>query len=122
LPLVLGDEQRIHQVVLNLVSNAIKYNKPDGGVTVTVGLDRTDPGYLRVSVKDTGRGISRENMARLFEKFFRVADAEGYASGTGLGLFIAKRIVQVHGGQMEVESKLDVGSTFSFTLPILQED
>lgn len=120
LPLVRGDEQRLHQVVLNLMSNAVKYNKPNGSVTVTVGVDKEDDGYVRVTVSDTGRGISEENLSRLFEKFFRVADAEGYAQGTGLGLSIAKQIVQVHGGQITVESELDVGTTFSFTIPVLQ--
>jgi signal transduction histidine kinase len=120
LPLVRGDEQRLHQVVLNLVSNAVKYNKANGSVTVTVNVDSEDENYVRVTVKDTGRGISRENLERLFEKFFRVADAEGYARGTGLGLSIARQIVEVHGGQIEVESELGVGTTFSFTIPVLQ--
>jgi signal transduction histidine kinase len=118
-PLVRGDEQRLHQVILNLLSNAIKYNKPQGSVVVTVGVDRDDANYLRVTVQDTGRGIAPENLERLFEKFFRVADAEGYARGTGLGLSIANQIIEVHGGRMEVESELGVGSTFAFTIPIL---
>lgn len=117
-PMVRGDEQRLHQVILNLMSNSIKYNKPKGSVTVTVGVDGVDEGYLRVTVADTGRGISKQNLEHLFEKFFRVADAEGFARGTGLGLSIAKQIVEVHGGQMEVESELGVGSTFSFTVPV----
>lgn len=122
LPLVRGDEERLHQVVLNLMSNAIKYNKPRGSVTVTVGLASGDPDYVRVAVTDTGRGISKENLDRLFERFFRVADAEGYALGTGLGLSIAKQIVEVHGGQIEVESELGAGSTFAFTVPVLTEE
>ncbi len=122
LPPVRGDEQRLHQVVLNLVSNAVKYNKPDGSVTVTVSVDDSDEGYICVTVSDTGRGISEEHQAHLFEKFFRVPDAEGYAQGTGLGLSIAKQIVQFHGGEMMVESELGVGSSFSFTIPILQQD
>jgi signal transduction histidine kinase len=122
LPVVRGDEQRLHQVILNLMSNAVKYNRPRGSVVVTVDVDPTDGDYVRLSVKDTGRGISKENLERLFEKFFRVADAEGYARGTGLGLSIAKQIVEVHGGQMEVKSELGVGSTFSFSLPILRAE
>jgi signal transduction histidine kinase len=120
-PLVRGDEQRLHQVILNLLSNAIKYNEPQGSVLVTVGVASDDANYLRVTVQDTGRGIAPENLERLFEKFFRVADAEGYARGTGLGLSIANQIVEVHGGRMEVESELGVGSTFAFTIPILRE-
>jgi len=120
-PLVRGDEQRLHQVILNLLSNAIKYNKPQGSVVVTVGVDSDDANYLRVTVQDTGRGIAPANLERLFEKFFRVADAEGYARGTGLGLSIANQIVEVHGGRMQVESELGVGSTFAFTIPVLRE-
>jgi signal transduction histidine kinase len=122
IPLVRGDEKRLHQVTLNLMSNAVKYNKPNGSVMVTVGVDGENADYVRVTVSDTGRGISEENLAHLFEKFFRVADAEGYAQGTGLGLSIAKQIVQVHGGQIAVESELDVGTTFSFTIPVLKTD
>jgi signal transduction histidine kinase len=112
----------LHQVILNLLSNAIKYNKLQGSVTVTVGVNSGDENYLRVTVRDTGRGIAQENLERLFEKFFRAADDEGYARGTGLGLSIANQIVQVHGGRMEVESELGVGSTFAFIIPILRED
>ncbi len=122
LPRVRGDEKRLHQVVLNLMSNAVKYNKPNGSVTVAVGVDGENKNYMRVTVKDTGCGISPENMSHLFEKFFRVADAEGFAQGTGLGLSIAKQIVEVHGGQVAVESELDVGTTFSFTIPVIQAD
>ncbi len=121
LPAVLGDEQRLHQVVLNLVSNAIKYNRPAGSVTVTVGVDSQEPSCVRVAVKDTGQGISQDNLVHLFEKFFRVRDSEGYAQGTGLGLSIAKQIVEVHGGRMSVESQLGVGSVFSFTIPCLEK-
>jgi signal transduction histidine kinase len=121
-PVVRGDEQRLHQVILNLLSNAIKYNKPQGSVAVTVRVNGGDENFLRVTVQDTGRGIAPKNLERLFEKFFRAADDEGYARGTGLGLSIANQIVEVHGGRMEVESELGVGSTFAFTIPILRED
>ena len=117
LPAVRGDKETLHQVVLNLLSNAIKYNRPNGSVTVSVSLDGSD---VRVAVSDTGRGISKEDQAHLFEKFFRVADVEGFAQGTGLGLSIAKQIVEFHGGQVKVESELGVGSTFSFTIPVPQ--
>jgi len=117
LPAVRGDKETLHQVVLNLLSNAIKYNRPNGSVTVSVSLDGGD---VRVAVSDTGRGISEEDQAHLFEKFFRVADVEGFAQGTGLGLSIAKQIVEFHGGQVKVESELGVGSTFSFTIPVPQ--
>jgi len=117
LPAVRADKETLHQVVLNLLSNAIKYNRPNGSVTVSVSLDGGD---VRVAVSDTGRGISKEDQAHLFEKFYRVADVEGFAQGTGLGLSIAKQIVEFHGGQVKVESELGVGSTFSFTIPVPQ--
>jgi signal transduction histidine kinase len=119
LPRVLGDEKRLHQVVLNLLSNAIKYNKPQG--RVQVGVDLHDE-RVRVTVSDTGQGISEESQSRLFEKFFRAADAEGYAQGTGLGLFIAKRIIELHGGSIGVESEWGVGSTFYFSIPVLKAE
>lgn len=122
LPLVRGDEKRIHQVVLNLVSNAVKYNKAQGRVSVTVGVDPEDEDFLRVTIEDTGPGISEKNLENLFEKFFRVADAEGFAQGTGLGLSIAKQIIEVHGGQIHVASEVGVGSTFSFTIPIFRQE
>jgi signal transduction histidine kinase len=121
-PMVRGDEQRLHQVVLNLLSNAVKYNKLQGSVVTTVNVEAGNHDSVRVSVQDTGRGISDENQARLFEKFFRVADEEGYVHGTGLGLSIAKQILEVHGGEISVESTLGVGSTFSFILPALAKD
>ena len=118
LPPVLGDPQRLHQVALNLLSNAIKYNRPNGSVYVSVDADPEAAHMLRVQVRDTGRGIAPEHLDRLFEKFFRVADAEGYARGTGLGLSIAKEIIQVHGGRIWVESQVGQGTTFFFTLPV----
>jgi signal transduction histidine kinase len=121
LPPVRGDTERLYQVVLNLLSNAVKYNRENGRVWVTVDFAPDEREFLRVAVRDTGKGISDENMAHLFERFYRVADSEGFARGTGLGLSIAQQIVQAHEGKMDVVSELGVGSTFSFTVPILQE-
>lgn len=115
LPQIWGDEKRIHQIVLNLVSNAVKYNKPNGSVTVATDIVGE---WLQVQVSDTGKGISPENLPRMFEKFFRESDAEGYARGTGLGLAITKQLIEAHGGRIEVESQLDKGTTFTFTLPL----
>jgi len=122
LPAVRGDAERLHQVVLNLLSNAIKYNRANGRVWVTVDFEADDRRFLRVAVQDTGQGIAEENVAHLFERFYRVADAEGFARGTGLGLSIAQQIVQAHEGKMDVASELGVGSTFSFTVPVLQTE
>jgi len=116
-----GDRGKIKQVLLNLLTNAIKYNKEQGEIHITV----TPPAHLhgeealaRIEVRDTGHGISKENQKHMFEKFYRVADTAGYTQGTGLGLVIAKRIVEAHGGDMGLESELGVGTAFHFTIPI----
>ena len=111
-----ADRERIRQVLVNLSSNAVKYNRPDGSVIIqveTIGGERA-----RIAIKDTGRGIPAVDLPRIFDKFFRVADSEGYATGTGLGLSIVKQIIEAHGGQIDVQSQVDVGTTFSFTLKI----
>ena len=111
---VSADRERLRQVLVNLMSNAIKYNRPNGLITLHATL--IDPLHVRVSVTDTGRGIPEKDLVRIFEKFFRVADSEGYATGTGLGLSIVKQIIEAHGSQIDVKSQVDVGTTFSFIL------
>jgi signal transduction histidine kinase len=115
LPTIKGDEEKLKQVLLNLLTNAIKYNREEG--QVNVHATRGD-NCIAVSVSDTGFGISEENLPHIFEKFYRVADHEGFTQGTGLGLAVAKRIVEGHGGQISVESKVGEGTTFRFTIPI----
>lgn len=117
--LVLGDRGKIKQVILNLFTNSIKYNRTDGHVYVRSReiLD-TDPPMIEISIQDTGFGISPENMKNLFQKFFRVADTDGHVQGTGLGLAITKQIVELHGGQIRVESEQGSGSTFYIMFPI----
>jgi signal transduction histidine kinase len=105
-------------VLLNLLTNAVKYNRPDGDIYVSASL-RGD--IIEVIVRDTGMGISPANLDHLFEKFFRVPDSEGYTQGTGLGLAIAKRIVEGHGGSIRVESEMEVGTSFIATLPLPKE-
>jgi signal transduction histidine kinase len=117
---VTADRERIRQVLVNLTSNAVKYNRPTGSITLQV--DPVDPQHVRVSIKDTGRGIPEKDLPRIFEKFFRVADSEGYATGTGLGLSIVKQIIEAHGGTIEVKSQVDVGTTFSFVLKAAPAD
>lgn len=112
---IIGDRERIRQVLVNLVSNAIKYNKPDGEVWLELE-PLPDTALTRVTVRDTGRGIPEKDLPHIFEKFYRVADNEGYAQGTGLGLNIVKQLVEAHGSRMLVNSQVDVGTTFSFTL------
>ena len=114
LPPCEADRDKIKQVVLNLLSNAIKYNRPHGSVIISAAAAEAN---ICITVQDTGLGIPDEAMPHLFEKFYRVHEAEGTASGTGLGLSICKQIVQGHGGRVEVKSKLGVGTAFSVILP-----
>jgi two-component system phosphate regulon sensor histidine kinase PhoR len=120
LPSVQGDEERIGQVFVNLLHNAVKFSPDGGDVTVTV---RTDAGRVVTSVADHGVGIPRAAQARIFERFYKVdrARVRGEAGGTGLGLAIARHIIEQHGGTIWVESTEGAGSTFSFGLPIAPE-
>jgi signal transduction histidine kinase len=111
---VTADRDRIRQVLVNLTSNAIKYNRDDGAVNLLV--KPLDAQHVLVSVSDTGRGIPEQDQSHIFEKFFRAADSEGYATGTGLGLSIVQQIVEAHGSTIVVQSQVDVGTTFSFVL------
>src|SRR5262249_42201064 len=114
LPVGLGDEQRLTQVLLNLVGNAIKFTDT-GEVRVTA---KAVNGQFNVSVTDTGPGIPEEHQARIFEQFHQVDSSNTKAKGgTGLGLAIAKQIVEMHGGRIWVESTLGKGSTFQMELP-----
>jgi signal transduction histidine kinase len=115
LPFGLGDEQRLTQVLLNLVGNAIKFTDT-GEVRVTA---RAINGHFTVRVVDTGPGIPEEHQARIFEQFHQVDNSNTKAKGgTGLGLAIAKQIVEMHGGRIWVQSTLGKGSTFQMELPI----
>jgi len=115
LPIGLGDEQRLTQVLLNLVGNAIKFTD-NGEVRVSA---RATNGHFSVSINDTGPGIPTDHLTRIFEQFHQVDSSNTKAKGgTGLGLAIAKQIVQMHGGRIWVESTLGQGSTFQLELPI----
>ncbi|HZO91508.1 MAG TPA: ATP-binding protein [Chthonomonadaceae bacterium] len=112
---VFANRDQIEQVVVNLVDNAIKYTPAGGRVQVTLAHSTNG---VAVSVADTGIGILREDLPRIFERFYRVDKARSRQSGgTGLGLSIVKHIVEAHGGQVTVESEYNHGSTFTFTLP-----
>ncbi len=114
IPKVLGDKVRLEQVVVNLLDNAIKYTPAGGKVFVTVARDSAE---VRVDVKDTGIGIPAMDIARIFERFYRVDKARSRElGGTGLGLAIVKHIIQGLGGRVWVDSKPAKGSVFSFTL------
>jgi two-component system, NtrC family, sensor kinase len=111
-----GDERKIKQILLNLLSNAVKFT-PEGG---RIGISaRQSDGGVEISVSDTGIGIAPEDQARIFEEFRQVGgDYAHKKEGTGLGLTLAKKFVELHGGKIWVESEVGKGSTFSFTLPV----
>jgi signal transduction histidine kinase len=118
LPFGLGDEQRLTQVLLNLVGNAIKFTDT-GEVRVTAKMTNA---HFTVSVTDTGPGIPVEHQARIFEQFHQVDSSNTKAKGgTGLGLAIAKQIVEMHGGRIWVESTVGKGSTFQMQIPTCAE-
>jgi signal transduction histidine kinase len=106
------------QVMFNLLTNAVKFT-PDGG-HVTVGATRDD-GMVRIAVSDTGIGIDAEDRERIFEEFQQASrGSDRSREGTGLGLSLSKRIVELHGGRLDVESEVGKGSTFTVTLPFVQ--
>lgn len=109
-----GDTDKIKQVAINLISNAIKYNKPNGTITIRAGQSDKN---LFFSVEDTGRGMLPEHINSLFQKFYRVPGSENIAQGTGLGLSICKKIVEGHGGTIEVASEVGQGTRFTVVLP-----
>ena len=111
-----ADAQRLHQVFLNLIDNAIKYTPAGSRIQISA---TTDNNFLKVCVADNGPGIAVEHLARIFERFYRVDKARSRElGGTGLGLAIVKHIIQAHGGKVWAESELEKGSRFYFTLPI----
>jgi two-component system phosphate regulon sensor histidine kinase PhoR len=111
---VLGDRERLTQVITNLVDNAVKYNVPGG--KVEVGYKESQEG-IEIFVTDTGRGISAEHVPRIFERFYRVdKERSRDVGGTGLGLAIVKHIVEAHGSRVKVQSEMGRGSVFSFSL------
>jgi signal transduction histidine kinase len=118
LPIGFGDEQRLTQVLLNLVGNAIKFTDT-GEVRIAA---KTVDGHFAVSVTDTGPGIPPEELKRVFEQFHQVDNSNTKKKGgTGLGLAIAKQIVEMHGGQVWVESEPGKGATFQMRLPVRAE-
>lgn len=124
-PLAIADETRLREILINLVGNALKYTDK-GKVWVTVDTtvphqEGIDKPMLQINIHDTGRGISQENISKLFTKFGKLTQGSFVKSaeegGTGLGLYIAKGMIELHGGKVWVESEEGKGSTFSFTIP-----
>ncbi|MBW3670434.1 MAG: ATP-binding protein, partial [Acidobacteria bacterium] len=114
-PSLEADPIRISQVVENLISNACKYSLPESTIVVTVA-DHTDK--VEIIVSDDGEGIEPSKLPRIFERFYRAKEGNTEVKGTGLGLYITREIVQMHGGTIEVESKRGAGTTFTVRIPI----
>lgn len=114
LPEVMVDVDKIRHVFSNLLANALRFTDPGGAITVRAALE---PGFVRFFVEDTGTGIDHEHLSHLFEQFYR-APGQDEKSGIGLGLSIAKKIIEAHGGDVSVESQIGEGSIFDFTLPL----
>jgi signal transduction histidine kinase len=112
-----GDERKIKQVLLNLLSNAIKFTPEGGRIDVRA---RVVDGTVEVSVIDTGVGIAPEDQEAIFEEFRQVGTADKKVEGTGLGLALSRRFIELHGGRIWVQSRVDAGSTFTFTIPVLR--
>jgi signal transduction histidine kinase len=118
LPRIQGDRRRIRQILLNLISNAIKFTV-EGNITVTVHVDGNQ---VQFAVQDTGPGIALEDQSLIFEPFRQTKHGLQQNSGTGLGLPICKHLAEAHGGELWVESQVGVGSTFYVTLPVSVTD
>jgi signal transduction histidine kinase len=110
-----ADERKVRQVVLNLLSNAIKFT-PEGGRIEISAVPRD--GSVEVAVRDTGVGIATEDQEAVFEEFRQVGTADKKVEGTGLGLTLCRKFVELHGGRIWVKSQLAAGSTFTFTIPV----
>lgn len=117
------EPEQLHQVISNLINNAIKYTPPDGTIEIE---SEVNDGYITVSVKDSGIGITEEEKDRLFTQFGKIErygqGLDIISEGSGLGLYISKKVIELHGGKIWVESQgRNKGSTFHFSLPIIRE-
>src|SRR4029434_10181102 len=110
-----GDERKVRQGVLHLLSNAIKFTPEGGRIEV---LAAPKGGFVEVSVTDTGVGIAPEDQEAVFEEFRQVGTAEKKVEGIGLGLTLCRRFIELHGGRIWVKSEVGAGSTFTFSLPL----
>jgi signal transduction histidine kinase len=110
-----ADERKLRQVIFNLLSNAVKFTPSGGRVDVSA---RTNDGMVEVAVADTGPGIAADDQERIFEEFGQATGSSSQSEGTGLGLTLSRRFIELHGGRLWVESEPGAGSTFRFTLPV----
>ena len=112
--MIRGDERKVKQVLLNLLSNALKFTPEGGRIDVRATIN---DGMAEISVADTGVGIAPEDQGAIFEEFRQVGTADKKVEGTGLGLALSRKFIELHGGRIWVQSEPGKGSTFSFTLP-----
>lgn len=119
LPSIWADEERLRQVVLNLLINASKFTPEGGKITLSAG---EKDAALVVEVKDTGQGIPEEEQQRLFQPYYRLVSDREHLSGLGLGLALSKYLVELHGGEIWVKSKEGKGSTFGFSIPLIEDE
>src|SRR5207302_5251942 len=115
LGIIRADERKVKQVLLNLLSNALKFTPEGGEIDVRA---RVHNGDAEISVADTGVGIAPEDQEAVFEEFRQVGATARKVEGTGLGLAISRKFIELHGGRIWVKSQLGIGSTFAFTLPL----
>jgi signal transduction histidine kinase len=119
--LVWADREKVTQVLMNLIGNAIKFTPPQGRVAVSTIKNGNE--WVQISVEDTGPGIPAAEKEKIFDKFYQVAgEGKQKPKGTGLGLAISRSLVELHGGKIWVESELNHGSTFVFTLPGIRHE
>ncbi len=113
---IYGDKDRLQQVIINLINNAIKYSPAKTNIEISINKAGDK---IAVSVKDSGIGIAKKDVEKIFERFYRVTGKNEHAfSGFGIGLFLADEIIKRHNGEIKVESELNKGSIFTFTLPL----
>ena len=116
--MIRGDERKVKQVLLNLLSNALKFTPEGGRIDVRAAVS---DGMAEVSIADTGVGIAPEDQEAVFEEFRQVGTADKKVEGTGLGLTLSRKFIELHGGRISVKSQLGEGSTFTFALPMRRE-
>jgi signal transduction histidine kinase len=116
LPKLFADKDLIKRVIANLINNAVKYTPPKGSINVSIQFDGGSNNF-KIQVKDTGDGIPKDYLGKIFDKFVQVESNKKAKTGRGLGLTFCKMTVEAHGGKIWVESELGNGSAFIFTLP-----
>jgi signal transduction histidine kinase len=117
-PAIIGDRERLLQIMINLMDNALKFTPSGGEITIRADVFAGDPEFVQFSVSDTGKGINPENLDRIFDRLYQEQNAVASRQGLGLGLAICKELVDRHGGRIWVDSKVGVGSVFTFTVPM----